>query len=50
MSLRVGSRLSHLMASLREPMVLAKVIDTCPAALSDDVNLTEMIALSLIHI
>lgn len=38
--------LTHLMASLREPMVLAKVIETCPAALSDDVNLTEIIATS----
>lgn len=46
MSLREGCRLSYLMASLREPMVLAKVIDTCPAALSDDVNLTEIIATS----
>lgn len=46
MLLRVDYRPSHLMASLREPMVLAKVIGTCPAALSDDVNLTEIIATS----
>lgn len=36
----------HLIASLNAPMVLAKEIDTFPAALSDEVNLTEMLATS----